>query len=113
MARAPRPPIVVSRDDLCLMTPNQLICPASLVGNSRETFHKSGTDGSNPVPSSGESSELRFGLTCSKGLGSAAIAERSTRDLSAQTQSDDSAHPREGGLGGGIEPIACESFVCF
>ena len=72
-----------------------------------------GTDGSNPSPSSGESSELRFGLTCSKGLGSAAIAERSTRDLSAQTQSDDSAHPREGGLGGGIEPIACESFVCF
>src|SRR6516164_4342951 len=40
-----------------------------------------GTDGSNPSPSSGESSELRFGLTCSKGRGSAAIAERSTRDL--------------------------------
>ena len=30
------------------MTPIQLIGPASLVGNSRETFHKSGTDGSNP-----------------------------------------------------------------
>jgi hypothetical protein len=29
--------------------------PASLVGDSRETFHKSGADGSNPVPSSGES----------------------------------------------------------
>ena len=26
-----------------------------VIGNSRETFHKSGTDGSNPVPSSGES----------------------------------------------------------
>ena len=37
---------------------NQLIGPASLVGNGRETFHKSGTDGSNPVPSSGESDEL-------------------------------------------------------
>ena len=48
-----RPTIVVSRDDLCLMTPVQLIGPA---GNSRETlFAKSGTDGSNPVPSSGES----------------------------------------------------------
>jgi len=33
----------------------QLIGPASLVGNSRDTFHKSGTDGSNPVPSSKES----------------------------------------------------------
>jgi hypothetical protein len=40
----PRPTIVVSRDDLCLMTPVQLIGPA---GNSRETlFAKSGTDGS-------------------------------------------------------------------
>ena len=39
--------------------PIQLIGPASLVGNSPETFHKSGTDGSNPVPSTGESSELR------------------------------------------------------
>ena len=38
-----------------LNDPIQLIGPASLVGNSRETFHKSGTDGSNPVPSSGES----------------------------------------------------------
>jgi len=33
----------------------QLIGPASLVGNSRETFHKSGTGGSNPIPSSRES----------------------------------------------------------
>src|SRR6516165_10109284 len=39
---------------------NQLIGPASLVGNSRETLHKSGTDGSNPVPSSGESANHRF-----------------------------------------------------
>src|SRR6516162_11944333 len=31
-----------------LNDPIQLIGPASLVGNSRETFHKSGTDGSNP-----------------------------------------------------------------
>jgi len=36
----------------------QLIGPA---GNSRETlFAKSGTDGSNPVPSSGESCKLHF-----------------------------------------------------
>ena len=40
-----------------LNDPIQLIGPASLVGNSRETFHKSGTDGSNPVPSSDESHE--------------------------------------------------------
>ena len=38
-----------------LNDPIQLIGLASLVGNSRETFHQSGTDGSNPVPSSGES----------------------------------------------------------
>src|SRR6516164_2813236 len=38
-----------------LNDPIQLIGSASLVGNSRETFHKSGTDGSNPVPSSSES----------------------------------------------------------
>src|SRR5437773_11117867 len=38
-----------------LNDPIQLIGPASPFGNSRETFRKSGTDGSNPVPSSGES----------------------------------------------------------
>ena len=43
-----------------LNDPIQLVGPASLVGNSRETFHKSGTDGSNPVPSSGESTNHRF-----------------------------------------------------
>ena len=32
-----------------LNDPIQLIGPASLIGNSRVTFHKSGTDGSNPV----------------------------------------------------------------
>ena len=37
--------------------PIQLIGPASHVGNSRETFHQSGTDGSNPVPSANESSQ--------------------------------------------------------
>jgi hypothetical protein len=53
----PRPTIVVSRDDLCLMTRVQLIGPA---GNSRETpFAKSGTDGSNPVPSTKESERTR------------------------------------------------------
>jgi len=41
-----------------LNDPIQLIGPASLVGNSRETFHASGTDGSNPSPSSGESGKL-------------------------------------------------------
>src|SRR5580692_12507224 len=35
--------------------PVQLIDPAPPFGNSRETFRKSGTDGSNPAPSSGES----------------------------------------------------------
>src|SRR6516165_8209416 len=45
-----------------LNDPIQLIGPASLVGNSRETLHKSGTDGSNPVPSSGESCEPRNDL---------------------------------------------------
>ena len=54
---APRPTIVVSRDYL-LKNPIQLIGPASLVRNSRETFHKSGTDVSNPVPSGGESGEI-------------------------------------------------------
>jgi len=53
---APRPTIVVSRDYLCLMTPSSL--SVRHLRNSRETFHKSGTDGSNPVPSSGESGEL-------------------------------------------------------
>src|SRR6516162_823596 len=43
-----------------LNDPIQLIGPASLVGNSRETFHKSGTDGSNPVPSAGESANFWF-----------------------------------------------------
>src|SRR6516165_5608562 len=43
-----------------LNDPIQLIGPASLVGNSRETLHTSGTDGSNPVPSSGESTNHRF-----------------------------------------------------
>jgi len=38
-----------------LNDPIQLIGPASLIGNSRETFHKSGTDGANPIPSSSES----------------------------------------------------------
>ena len=38
-----------------LNNPIQLIGPASLVGNSREIFHKSGTDGSNPPPSGKES----------------------------------------------------------
>ena len=38
-----------------LNDPIQLIGPASPFGNSRETFRKSGTDGSNPVPSSAES----------------------------------------------------------
>src|SRR6516162_3527314 len=38
-----------------VLDPIQLIGPAPLVGNSRETFDKSGTDGSNPVPSSRQS----------------------------------------------------------
>jgi hypothetical protein len=38
-----------------LNDPIQLIGPASPFGNSRETLRKSGTDGSNPALSSGES----------------------------------------------------------
>jgi hypothetical protein len=38
--------------------PIQLIGPASPFGNSRETFPKSGTDRSNPVPSSREAVSL-------------------------------------------------------
>ena len=50
-----------------LNDPIKLIGPVSLVGNSRETLHKSGTDGSNTVPSSGESTlELQTdSLICS------------------------------------------------
>ena len=43
-----------------LNDPIKLIGPAALVGNSRETFNTSGTDGSNPAPSSGESTNHRF-----------------------------------------------------
>ena len=46
-----------------LMMPIQLIGPTSPFGNSRETFRKSGTDGSNPVPSSRESVSLRISPT--------------------------------------------------
>ena len=56
----PRGPPSSSRETTVLNDPIQLIGLASLVGNSRETFHKSGTDGSNPVPSSEESSNYRF-----------------------------------------------------
>ena len=58
---APRPTIVVSRDDLCLMTPSSLSV-GHLPSATAETFRKSGTDGSNPVPSTGES---RANLTSS------------------------------------------------
>ena len=47
---APRPTIVVSRDDLRLMIPHPAYGPAPLVGNAERRFHKSGTDGSNPIP---------------------------------------------------------------
>jgi hypothetical protein len=50
-----------SRDNLRLMTLLQRIAPGSPFANSRETFRKSGTDGSNSLPSSEESSELRYG----------------------------------------------------
>jgi len=41
--------------NLRLMTLLQRIGPGSPFANGRETFRKSGTDGSNPLPSSGES----------------------------------------------------------
>ena len=47
----PRPTIVVSRDDL-LNGPIQLIGPASPSATAERPVRKSGTDGSNPVPSS-------------------------------------------------------------
>ena len=53
-----------------LNDPIKLIGPASLVGNSRETFHKSGTDGSNRVPSSGESIKPRRQMLQTRGVGS-------------------------------------------
>ena len=65
-----------------LKDPIQIIDPASLVGNSRETFHKSGTDGSNPVPSSGESANFRFLASIIRAgnpAGGAPLARRSTR----------------------------------
>ena len=55
----PRPTIVVSRDDLWLMTP----CGFSvrhLSSATAERPFKSGTDGSNPVPSCGDSASHRF-----------------------------------------------------
>jgi len=61
---APRPTIGVS----CFNDPIQLIGPASLVGNSRETFRKSGTDGSNPVPSTAESATNCSGPAASLGF---------------------------------------------
>ena len=80
----PRPTIVVSRDDLCLMTPVQLIGPA---GNSRETlFAKSGTDGSKPVPSSSESSANRTSL-CSSGDNFAARESSALRSAIRTTSS--------------------------
>jgi len=82
---APRPTIVVSRDDLCLMTPShRSIGLVSLVGNSRETFHKSGTDGSNSVPPSGESSKPRRQMY---GVGSGGQAGPTARVLTSERRS--------------------------
>ena len=62
------------------MTPShRSIGLVSLVGNSRETFHKSGTDGSNPVPSSGESGELPY---CA--AGSSDLVERRPGSLARE-----------------------------
>src|SRR6516225_5219587 len=57
---APRPTIVVSRDDLCLMTPSSLSVRHLSSATAERPYHKSGTDGSNPFPSSEESCELRI-----------------------------------------------------
>jgi hypothetical protein len=61
------------------MTPIELIGPASPFGESRETFRRSGTDGSNPVPSSEESvanltSLIRVPKMCRPGCDSTSIA---------------------------------------
>ena len=55
---APRPTIVVLRNDLCLMTPSSLSVRHLLSATAERPFTKSGTNGSNPVPSSGESCEI-------------------------------------------------------
>src|SRR6267142_2797344 len=58
----PRLTTVVSRDDLCLMTPSSLSVRHLRSAKAETPFRKSGTDGSNPVPSSGESgANLIFG----------------------------------------------------
>jgi len=69
-----------------LNNPIQLIGPASLVGNSRETFHQSGTDGSNPVPSSEESianliSALRWGTAGAGERFSTMLACETSREI--------------------------------
>jgi hypothetical protein len=55
----PRSTIVVSRDDLCLMTHPAYQSGISVPATAERSFRKSGTDSSNPAPSSGESSELQ------------------------------------------------------
>ena len=59
---APRPTIVASRDDLGLMTPSSLSVRHLPSATAEGPFANSGTDGSNPVPSSGESANFRFRL---------------------------------------------------
>jgi len=55
----PQPTIVVWRDP-CLNDPIRLIGQASPFANIRDPCRKSGTDGSNPFPSSGESVRPRL-----------------------------------------------------
>src|SRR6516165_2693595 len=58
--KGPAADIVVSRDHLCLMTPSSLSLRHLSSATAERPFHKSGTNGSNPVPSSGESGELPY-----------------------------------------------------
>ena len=55
----PRPTTVVSRDERCLMTPSSLSVRYLRSATAKRPFRKSGTDCSNPVPSSGESTNFR------------------------------------------------------
>jgi hypothetical protein len=51
----PRPTTVISRDDLCLMAPSSVSVRHLRSATAERPSRQSGTDGSNPVPSSAES----------------------------------------------------------
>ena len=60
----PRPTTVVAGDDLCLMTHPAYRSGISVRQQPRDPFCESGTEGSNPVSSSGESANFRSLARC-------------------------------------------------